>query len=185
MAAFGWAETYHRNARRKSVFHAAAALCDISLSAAADHACTCARRYRPNRCIGMAPRMSTPFCRSWEKAGRPCPAKSKKIPRHDRQHDNNLRSGGDARPARSGARLASCQPGLAAQPSQAFNLKFRLTLMRFICRWAPHFDGPVVRVTEFYALYPTNSDSTATKSRRSTGARFRRLMLLLANWGGA
>jgi hypothetical protein len=43
MAAFGWAETYHRNARRKSVFHAAAALCDISLCAAADHACTDAR----------------------------------------------------------------------------------------------------------------------------------------------
>ena len=83
------------------------------------------------------------------------------------------------------ARLASYQPGLAAQPSQVFNLKFRLTLMRFICRWAPRFDGPVVRVTEFYPLYPTNSDTTATMSRRSTGASFRRLMLLLVNWGGA
>jgi hypothetical protein len=41
MAAFGWTETYHRNARRKSVFHAAVALCDISLAAAADHACAC------------------------------------------------------------------------------------------------------------------------------------------------
>jgi hypothetical protein len=85
----------------------------------------------------------------------------------------------------AGTRLASCQPGLAAQPSQAFNLKFRLTLMRFICRWAPHFDGPVVRVTEFYPLYPTNSDTTATMSRRSTGMTFRRLMLLSVNWGGA
>jgi len=28
MAAFGWAATYHRDARRKSVFHAAVALCD-------------------------------------------------------------------------------------------------------------------------------------------------------------
>jgi hypothetical protein len=81
----------------------------------------------------------------------------------------------------AGARLASCQPGLAAQPSQVFNLKFRLTLMRFICRWAPHFHGPVVRVTEFYPLYPTNSDTTAAMSRRSTGASFRRLMLLLVN----
>jgi len=40
MAAFGWAETYHRNARRKSVFHAAAALCDISRGPAADHGST-------------------------------------------------------------------------------------------------------------------------------------------------
>jgi hypothetical protein len=30
------------------------------------------------------------------------PSESKKIPRHDRQHDNDLRSGEDARPARSG-----------------------------------------------------------------------------------
>jgi hypothetical protein len=85
----------------------------------------------------------------------------------------------------AGARLASRQPGSAAQPSQVFNLKFRLTLMRFICRWAHHFAGPVVRVTEFYPLYPTNSDTTATMSRRSIGASFRRLMLLSVNWGGA
>jgi hypothetical protein len=32
MAAFGWVETYHRDTRRKSVFHAAVALCDISFS---------------------------------------------------------------------------------------------------------------------------------------------------------
>jgi hypothetical protein len=41
MAAFGWAETYHRDARRKSVFHAAVASCDIiSLASSAGHACT-------------------------------------------------------------------------------------------------------------------------------------------------
>jgi hypothetical protein len=36
MAAFGWAETYHRNAPRKSAFFAASALYDAC--ATADHA---------------------------------------------------------------------------------------------------------------------------------------------------
>ena len=41
MAAFGWAETCHRDARRKSAFHAAVASCDIiSLASSAGHACT-------------------------------------------------------------------------------------------------------------------------------------------------
>jgi hypothetical protein len=49
-SAFSWAATYHRDARRKSVFHAAVALCGISLAAAADHACTrapCSAGTRP------------------------------------------------------------------------------------------------------------------------------------------
>jgi hypothetical protein len=160
MAAFGWAETYHRNTRRKSVFHAAAALCDISLSAAADHAMH-RRAPMPAEQVhwdgakdkdAVLPIMGRPGDLAQRNRKRLRGTTASTITTYGAEETFGLQG--------VEARLASCQPGLAAQPSQVFNLKFRLTLMRFICRWAPHFDGPVVRVTEFYPLYPTNSDTT-------------------------
>jgi hypothetical protein len=112
MAAFGWAETYHREARRKSVFHAAAALCDIRFPLPRiTHAPMPAEQMHWDGASDA--RRSADY----ERKPGGLPQRIEKIPWHDRQDDNDLAERRRRSAAERGAaRFMSAWLGRIAKP---------------------------------------------------------------------